>query len=132
MPDGAGFCQTCGFRSWFCTLNFSQGEFLGARPKCGLLATNIFSGDILAAGLAGWILGKWRALESLHMPRIFHLSVASASPSLCSAAVLELLNLETQLPILSWVHPVPQGCVCYGGRGSCFKAGVQEQHPNIR
>lgn len=71
-----------------------QGKLFGARLKFVLLATNIYSRDITAAGLTSLVLGKWRLLGSilhlLHFPNeeteeVFGTRAVSClcHPSLC-------------------------------------------------
>lgn len=91
-----GFCPTFrGSQSPLCTLSSSQGSSLGARLKFVLIATNIFGG-MPAAGLANWVLVKWRLLESLLHPRYFPGGEVAAPFG--SRAVSDLYHLP---PLLS-------------------------------
>lgn len=97
MPQYAGWSLAFhlgGFQSWLCIPDSSQGKLFGARLKFVLLATNIYSRDITAAGLTSLVLGKWRLLESilhlLHFPNeeteeVFGTRAVSClcHPSLC-------------------------------------------------
>lgn len=92
-----GFCPTFrGSQSWLCTLNSFQGSSLGARLKFVLIATDIFFGGTSASGLANWVLGKWRLLESLLHPR--HFPGGEVAALFGSRAVSDLYHLP---PLLS-------------------------------
>lgn len=82
-------------QSLLCTLSSSQGSSLGARLKFVLIATSIFGG-VPAAGLASWVLVKWRLLESLLHPR--HFPGWEVAASFGSQAVSDLYHLP---PLLS-------------------------------
>lgn len=72
MPDEAWLLSDFQrFQSWLCTLDSSRGSSLGVRLKFALFVTNIFFGDIPAAGLASLVLGKKGMLESLLHPMHF-------------------------------------------------------------